>query len=436
MQRLPALMFTILFFITACTKEPDKIGLDVQPPNDKINVIFTDTVEVVAYSEIMDSISTDEFSANILGSYMDLIFGKTTAGFYTQIRLSDNNVNFGSGAVLDSIVLHLQYSGSYGYSSSPLNIKVFEVAQDMYQDSTYYSNRKLPIHTKPFFNELVYPKPYDSIDQDSVKYPGVLSLRMHPQLGYNFIGKSGQTELSDNDYFLQYFKGLYITVDPVSAKGIMLYFNLESVASNLTLYYHNDEDTLSYIFVINDKCARFNNFDHNDYDDASTEFKQQVKYNDTLKGKELLYVQAMAGVRTKIRFKDIRNLAKGKHIIINKAELFMKATVDQPELTPPDRLALAKINEEGTNEFTPDQLAGDAYFGGYYDSNTKEYRFRITKYIQQLIDGKIEDYGLALMVSGNAVTSNRAVFTGTDPSDPSYQPQRFRIHISYTSLNN
>jgi len=435
LRLLPA-VFLLFFLFLGCNKEPDQIGLDVQPPQDKLNVLYTDTIEILAFSEILDSIQTDEFTTNLLGSYVDPVFGKTTASIYTQIRLSDNNVDFGGKPVLDSIVLNLQYAGSYGYSSSLLHIKVFEIAEDFFQDSAYYSNQTIAHNSNLYFDQKIYPNPYDSVDLGGIKYPAELSLKLSDDLGNLFLSKSGQTELSDNDFFLEFFKGLYITVDPVFDRGTLLYFDLQDVVSNLTLYYHNQKDTLSYVFVINDKCARFNNFNHHDYTDASTHFKKQVLEKDTLQGRQVLYLQPLAGVRTKIFFKNLSGFTNNdQRIIINKAELFIKNLDFQPELSPPAKLSLARINEEGTNEFITDQFDGDIYFGGTYESASMEYRFRISRHIQQILNGELEDYGLSLMVSGSAVLANRLVLLGTHPDLPAYEPQRLRLHITYTRLN-
>ena len=71
----------------------------------------------------------------------------------------------------------------------------------------------------------------------------------------------------------------------------------------MTLYYKNDEnDSLKYDFLINEHCARFNNFNHYDYSDAVPEI---IDTNITL-GDSILYLQAMGGIKTKIMFPNIQ----------------------------------------------------------------------------------------------------------------------------------
>ena len=58
--------------------------------------------------------------------------------------------------------------------------------------------------------------------------------------------------------FIDYFKGLYVTT--TNTEEEMLYFNLLSSNSNVTIYYN---DTLTFTLKINESCARINSFEHN-----------------------------------------------------------------------------------------------------------------------------------------------------------------------------
>ena len=101
------------------------------------------------------------------------------------------------------------------------------------------------------------------------------------------------------------------------------------------------------------------------------------------------------------------------------------------DYTPPEKLILSKINANGTTSFLTDYAYGDAYYGGYYSSTTKEYRFNISKHIQDaLLNGSFEDKGLYILVSGAAVKSNRAVIKGNKSSQ-----DNLRLEIIYTKID-
>src|SRR5947207_1624171 len=93
--------------ILASCNDPDVIGLDVQPQSDLINLKFSDTTSVTAYTVREDSLRCDETTLQLLGSYMDSVFGRTDAAIYAQVTPPQAAVNLGDSLGLDSIVLTL-----------------------------------------------------------------------------------------------------------------------------------------------------------------------------------------------------------------------------------------------------------------------------------------------------------------------------------------
>jgi hypothetical protein len=424
--------FILLLAIQACKKD-EEIGIIVQPPEDKIVVGFNNGSGIVAYSIRDDSIKTDETLLNLLGSYFDPILGTSTAGFYVQIRTPDNNVNFGPNPVIDSVILTLAYNGGYyGDLTAQQSVNVFEVTQDFFIDSNYYSNNRLYCSATDLCDVSFFPKPTDSVVIGGVNYVPHVRLKLNNSLGQKFLDASGTSALYDNTNFLMFFKGLYIVAEPRYVSGAMLYFNLLSSQSKLTLYSHNDStSSQTYSFVINENSGRFNTFEHNGYSGADHGFQQQIA-GDTSRGEQTLYLQTMGGIKTYIRFPDIRSLLDSGNVAINKAELIITADPATLEgFTPPTQLTLVKINSDGSLGFLPDQYYGTDYWGGTYNSTTKEYRFNIAKYIQYaLTDETYAANGLYLAISGSAVNGNRLVLNG-----PAKESGNLRLEITYTRLN-
>ncbi len=117
------LILVLAFLLITCNDDKNSLGLDVQPPNDKLNVFTVDTTAVIAYSQIVDSVKTDETSLTLLGSMVDPVFGSSTASFYTQFRLSQTAFDFGTTPFPDSLVLALDYEDFYGDSTSAMTVK-------------------------------------------------------------------------------------------------------------------------------------------------------------------------------------------------------------------------------------------------------------------------------------------------------------------------
>lgn len=424
------LLITAGIFISSC-EEPDVIGLEVQPPGDQLNLEHTDTISLITYTMREDSIRSDETVLALAGQYSDPVFGVHSSSFYTQLRLASNNADFGANPVADSIVLTLVYKAVYGDTNTQQTIKVYELNQDIYRDSSYYSNNSFVTGTLLGSKSFV-PKPLDSVKVDSVNKAPHLRVTLSPQLAQRFIDVSGSSNLSDNAAFLQFFKGLYITISPSGNPGAILSFDLLNSLSQVTMYYKNNtNDSLRYNFVINENCARINHFNHHKYFYASSFLKSQV-FGDTLKGDSILYLQSMAGLKVKIQYPFIKDLIANGKIAINKAELIIK--LDDNDLTetdyaPPPQLVLLE-EQSGKIRFIIDQYEGISYYGGLYTASKKEYRFNIARHLQQILDGQKDNLGLSLVIwtADRPNKANRVVLNGSKRVDP------IRLSISYTKL--
>jgi hypothetical protein len=431
----------IMSVLSACKKDAYKIGLDLLPPSDTLNVLKTDTCSVVAYSVFQDSCRTDKSGTLLLGSLMDPVFGNTTASMYTQFRLTGDLVDFGLNPVLDSLVLMMRYSGSYGDTNTLQNVKVYELNEDLTYDSTYYSDRHPSTYGTLLANKTFAPKPTDSVIVYGVKWMPHLRINLNQFSNYlgNKLISAPSSALTTNQAFLTFFKGLAVETTPVYDKGALLSFNTAGTDSKLVLYYHNStEDSLSLDMQINSQCAYFNRIGHRNYIDADPEFKQQVMNHDTSLGRNKIYVQGLAGVWTKIKLPYIKDFEKGQHIAINDALLIMKNYETDTTLSPPVQLILMKRDTAGTFTNIIDVNEGTSYFGGLYYEKERIYKFRITRHIQQILMGTTENLDLYLMVanpSTSSLNTRRVILNGTGlPSSPLY-PDRLQLQIIYTKLD-
>ena len=437
---LSAGLFLVLaFLLITCKDDKNSLGLDIQPPNDKLNVFTVDTTAVIAYSQIVDSVKTDETSLTLLGSMVDPVFGSSTASFYTQFRLSQTAFDFGITPFPDSLVLALDYEDFYGDSTSAITVRVYELAEQILIDSVYYSNQTLETMSTLLAEKTFVPNFTDSI--------AVLGDTLAPHLRINLsdltyslamkLLNAPADSLDNNTSFLNYFHGLYITAEPANSGGAIIYFDLLSSLSAMTLYYHNGGgDSLDYSYVINSNCARFGSFTH-DYTLADASFKAQVLDKDTTLGKNICYVQALGGVKTFVRFPELKNFYTDGKIAVNEARFFLHAAETEPLLDLATLLIMVKRNEEGSYDILDDQLDGAGYFGGYYDDDNDGYWFRITSTVQDLMraDTTQTDYGFEIYLSGGAVNAERVLLGGSDPQLPELMEDKMKLVITYTTLN-
>lgn len=429
----------LILVFTNCKKEENIVGMDLQPGSDILKLNVSDTSTIFAYAQKEDKIATNNTSLSLLGYVSDPIFGNTEASIYSQFRLSVNNLNFGTGAEIDSLVLTLSYDGFFGDTLNPFIIKVYELNQALETSKTYYNTSSVG-HNATNLTEAplyyCYPKP-NSISKDTLQKKPVVRIPLQKDYGRNkFIAKSNGSELANNEAFLNYFKGLYICAENVNNTGSIIYLNMLDANSCLTLYYHNNEKNgLKHNFIIKDSSIYFYSANHFNYANANPSLKKQIIDLDYSETDKQLYLQASGGVKTLISFPYIKQSFNDKKVAIHKAELVItRSDDDYAVFFQPTALDMyyKKDTSTTTAYYLPDFLIGADYFGGGYNTYKKEYRFRITQYIQNIITGKSENYPLHLVVKGAAIKANRLVFYGTNPND---NKNRLRLEITYSLIN-
>ncbi len=413
---LSAGFFITGILLTGCKKKDNELGLGLHPEEDLVGLKSIDTLSLITYSEVSDSIVTDELaSSNLLGSYVDPYFGKVEASVYTQIRLEGAVDFIPSGGTLndialDSVILYLDMTGYYG-TLDDQTFEVYQVAEDFFEDSTYYSNATL---TTDVVNLVATGMGTMTPNGSLISIPLSLDDFAQP-----IVDQSGTGVLGGNDgdgEFVDWFKGLYIKVNntaQMEGEGAILYLDLESSDSKVTLYYRDtlgtsvDHDTLAFDFNINSSSARFSNFSQN-YTGSMVE---QILNDNTL-GQEVFFTQTMGGVRAKVEIPYTLNILDSGNVIINKAELILPVQYyPGSPLYPADNLYLVTDNEDGSISFIPDYNDSP---GGNFDDDESSYTFNITRYYNQLISGEITPTPLTIISAGNAVSANRVVFNGPE----------------------
>lgn len=425
----------IFFALQGCKKDPQKLGFGVQPDSDLINVFTTDTASVVSYSQRIDSISSSNAPLTLFGSLKDPVFGITTAAFSTSFRLVSVAHSFGDNPGVDSLILSLRFTDVYGDSLESQTMKVYELTQQLQDDTTYYSNSEVSHSSTLLANHTFVPDFTDSvvIKGDSLApHVRVDLTQLTTELSDKLLSAT-EDQMASNDDFSEFFHGLRIEAEKVTVGGSIISFDLLDELSNLTIYYHNDEeDSLSFEYAITSNSIRFGNF-YQDYDVAGTDLRAQVFEGDTALGQEVVYVQPMAGIRTVVHFPHIKEFFKGQVISINEAKLVLDGLEEMTEFQPPAGIIAARFNGDGTITALSEQFEGKDFYGGYYVEDENQYWFRITSYIQDLMREDVVDYGLDIFVDGGAYNPGRFIFAGPQPEDASSGP-RLRLEIKYTRL--
>jgi hypothetical protein len=436
------LLFAVLtFFNTACSKHPSIVGADLMPDNALSMHLKQDTFRV--YSVLNGSVRADKLSINFLGSMEDSVFGLTNASFYTKIVPISLGRRFGDHPKTDSLILQLKYDHVYGDTNARLRVHVYEMKDNIYFDSVYFSDKKVAVYPTDYADETfrpdkdnyyLFPSGINDTLMDTVK--GVLRINLsHLSTAMGDKLLQADTTIQDSsELFLEYFKGLYVTVDDVvNGKGALASFLSNTPNTRLILYYHNDaHDSLEFHYIMASTVPKINQYEHN-YSTADPDFIRQVINGDTALGQQKFYLQGLAGVKTIIKFPHIRDLNKLGTIGINEARLILPGSDTTTSMDPPPELSLLKIDSDTSYSKLPDVDEGSDFFGGIYDKNSNSYSFRITHYIVSLLkDSTIRDKGLVLFVKSGFTNPRSFVFNG--PEFKGDSSRRAQLNILYTII--
>jgi hypothetical protein len=222
-------------------------------------------------------VQTNNLPLNMLGVYTDPVFGSQTASIYTQLSLSQVNPSFGTDPVLDSVVLNIPYFSSvieveedgetvykldsvYGNSAFRLSIEEsnfflnnYDPESNFEQSQKYYSNLTPQIENNLtgnvlFESESFRPSPAEVLEINR-KTPGSedtlrLAPRMRLKLPVDYfqtkiLDMGGSSELSSQNNFRSYLRGLYFEAEQIGNRGSMMLLNLAQSDAGITLYFRS-----------------------------------------------------------------------------------------------------------------------------------------------------------------------------------------------------
>jgi len=409
----------MLFLFNSCEDEGTIIGKNILPPGDFVSLHSTDTLSVYSYTMFTDSLESDNPVDVFLGQIYDPYFGTTTAAFVTQLRLS-NLLDEGPW-IVDSVQLTLTFENVTGDIWAGHILKLSEIAEQIFPDSTYYSNQAVPL--TGFSVETTLPE----LQADTVNN---LILTLPVALGEYIIRNTSM--LFHNDTvpdFRSYFRGLYFELESTMSP-VFITMNLEapgdfeSYKHQLYIYMH-DSDGNSDVFLLNidakAKNAAFTTFSH-DLSTADPFFKI-THVNDRIKD-TLSYVQCLNGIYTKLEIpglEKIRNDPSLDGILINKARLTCPVHYDGSTYNGasfPQQLFMGYYDKLDRRYLIPDYSVSATFFDGVIDTAAANYTFNIARYVQRFLDDTTANYKPEFQLALPEGSLRNAILKANNSSSP------------------
>jgi hypothetical protein len=279
------------------------------------------------------------------------------------------------------------------------SISLYEISDQIYNDSAYYSNTPLNKTNFKVANIRLPVLRTDTINDVNLTLPG-----NGVEFGNYLIRDTTKLFYSNNvPDFRSYFKGLYFEMDPSPSPLIVslnLVYNLSTV-NNFFILYGHDADGLAkqYSFNIDaiSNNAAYNRYTH-DYSTATLGNKMEHRnttYRDTLS-----YLQSLNGVFTKLSLpglEKLKNDASFGNIAVNRARLsvplkFTKTSSTYYKNSVPLSLRLRYKVKNGSRYDVPDYTMAastsdptHSFFDGTLDSVANVYNFNIPSFVQSYL---------------------------------------------------
>ncbi len=448
-----AFLFLGLAFLTVgCEKPEEEIGINLQPDEDILNVAVIDTFSILSYTLEEDSLRSDKLNPALVGAYIDPVFGLAEAKHVTELRLSTSSPDLlPSGnvddIVVDSIILALDYQ----YGLDDINhydgtgaqyFQVFQVLDSLSVDSAYYDVTEVELDPEDLVKEgmnLIKPNFQDSVTVGEVRLAPQLRIPLKESFANQIFEAAVDGPITPEE-FVSLVKGISIQVDPnqqnLNNSGI-IYFDTFNEGSSLTMYYRDlsggpeDVDTLAYTFDIRSNTGKYGHFEQ-EYTFAERSLFYQTRGERSF-GQKDLYVQAMAGTKVRVEIPHLENLKDSTNFAINKAELILPIRSGTTgRHVPPGRIFIFGLDEEERIYIIDDQL--DSGVDGFYDDENQQYRFLITRQVQQILLGQRDNYGFELVTWRAANSANRVILNGPDYPSAENPSNNLRLTLTYTKF--
>jgi len=436
-----------------CEPEPDSLGEQLfldgaangkEVPYDitAYNISNNDTIRADANTLYNLLGSTANTSATgVLGAFNESQFGMQKATYFTQLRLPANDPDFGTNAVVDSVVLVLKpiyrsdsittttdenyvYSDGnvdakkvvntypavkYGKAKKKMNIQVQEVIDFMngYNDPVY-SNTNFAVNStvlgsKEFsgnVNAITITK--DSDGSSLFSSAAGFRIPLSPTFFQSkIIAKKGQPELKDVSNFIRYFRGLKISVE--ESDGYLFQFYPNDM--ELIMYYKNDKvengqntrPQLKYSFSIGSANAHSGYYQYDRSGAAVANFTPDMENGD-----KKLFAQGMGGnsIGIKLPVLTINELKKMYQdqkaaIISAKIRLYIDDAVWSNPYAKPSAFTILQ-GDKDTNgktvfDYTTDYsvLGSASTFVPFRTYDTTEgyyYEFTVTQSLKDIVE--------------------------------------------------
>lgn len=366
---------------------------------------------VIAYNiNNNDTIRTDasKLTYGVLGAFNESQFGMQKASYLTQVKLSTYDPDFGTNAVVDSVVLVIKprYASDsvttntvddnftyttaadgavnakkvvntypvlkFGRAKKSLTIRVHEVdtflkaASDTVKSNQTYAFTN-DLGSKVFngnASSVAITKDDGGAALFTASTPGIRIPLDKTFFQTKIIAKKDQPELQDASNFIRYFKGLRVSV--AESDGYLFQFSPNDM--EMIMYYKYDKTEngtttrpqTSYSFVLGSGNAHIGQYQ---YERTGSPLENFAGLGNTVTGDAKLYAQSMGGPSIGIKIPETTitelkdKVSKEKVGIISaKVRIYLDPTWKATNYTKPTEFTLLRRYVDAGNSSNPTKV--------------------------------------------------------------------------------
>jgi hypothetical protein len=405
-------MVIIVFFMifNSCDENPEKYTLGEEYIDSQTHLSLMDTFSVNLSTVIINDMITSGTGNVLIGSYEDTIFGEIKSSSYFQIGVPESNDVQGDD-IYDSLQLVIRYNKYYfGDTTQTQKILVYQLTENIEtnENNAITSETTFNYGSDPIGSITYTPKPNNSEDSLTIKINDNIGLDLFTKL------KENSDVISDNENFINYFKGLVLVADETYGGSII---GFKASAADLKFRLHTsrgtqDVDTLIYEFAMNTSSKQFNNIT---YDFSATRLNSLDEQRNELPSKNtdgLSFLQGGSGLAIRVDFPSLDEIfffERGKIVEAKLSIAPLRNSYDDIKL--PELLSLYKTdNINRINDQVVDVqgrlVSSELTIDDYYDEETA-YLFDVTSYlIDEVADSYVDpEKGLLITLPSVNLTS-------------------------------
>ncbi|MCO6496772.1 MAG: DUF4270 family protein [Chitinophagaceae bacterium] len=416
-SKAPVFLMLLAILYASCTKiDTTGVGSGLIPGVDNIGT-FDTTLNIIANTvddvnacdsgisrNDLQTVGIIEDNVQFGSSKAEMYFGLKPRAYPFTIPVAE-----GVSVEVDSVVLVLKYTHSYGDTSVPQKVNVYELGRPLQPDSLYSTcDRQLLAVDAELLGsqEFIPARLKDSIHALNEDDAGQLRITLKKELGEYFL--ANKDKLINDSAFNTYFSGFAIIPDETVGGQALNYFDLTSPATRLSIYARATVDTIVDTMAIN---MTFNEYSGRaNYivrDRKSSEITQQLSLPGV--GDSLLFIQTTPGSYVTLSIPGLKTLP---NMVVHRAEIIVEQIYD-PLVTqfrvPKQLLLETRLPQDTTRfvavpcDFTTNELvAGFSNYGGVAKQvisggqQVARYTFNVSRYVQGIVTRGNKVYDMRL----------------------------------------